>query len=73
MDKWNGHVLIPCQNTKVPSVVPLLILDLYLIHMMGNIMNRIQSFGIEVIRIPASCTYLCQLVDVGMNKSIEQE
>ena len=27
--------------------------------------------GIEVIHIPAGCTYLCQPVDVGINKSIK--
>ena len=39
--------------------------------MMGSIVNRIQSLGIEVIHIPAGCTYLCQPVDVGINKSIK--
>ena len=34
-------------------------------------MNNIQSLGIEVIHIPAGCTYLCQPVDVGINKTIK--
>ena len=33
--------------------------------MMGNIMNWIQLFGIEV-----GCTHVCQPVDIGINKSI---
>ena len=39
--------------------------------MMGNIVNRIQSLGIEVVHIPPGCMYLCQPVDVGINKSIK--
>ena len=27
--------------------------------------------GIEVIHIPAGCTYLCQPIDVGINKPIK--
>jgi hypothetical protein len=34
-------------------------------------MNRIQSLRIEVIHIPVGCTYLCQPVDVGINKSMK--
>ena len=41
--------------------------------MMGNIVNRIQSLGIEVVHIPPGCTYLCQPVDIGINKSIKSK
>jgi hypothetical protein len=71
MNNWIDCVLIPWKNMNAPGVVPLLILDAYRVHMMGNIMNRIQSLGIEVIHIPAGCTYLCQPVDVGINKTIK--
>jgi hypothetical protein len=71
MNKWIDLVLIPWKNTKAPGIVPTLILDAYRVHMMGSIVNRIQSLGIEVIHIPAGCTYLCQPVDVGINKSIK--
>jgi hypothetical protein len=27
--------------------------------------------GIDVIHIPAGCTYLCQLIDIGINKPIK--
>ncbi len=56
---------------KAPGVVPIRILDIFCVHMMGNILNRIQSLRIEVIHIPAGCTYLCQPVDVGINKTIK--
>ncbi len=51
----------------------MLILDAYCIHMMGNIVSQIQSLGIEATLIPAGCTYLCQPVDVGINKSRVRE
>ena len=71
MGKWIDDVLIPWRNKKGPDVIPILILDAYRVHMMGNIMNRIQSLGIEVVHIPWGCTYLCQPVDIGINKSIK--
>ena len=71
MSKWIDVVLIPWRNEKGPDVIPILILDAYRVHMMGNIVNRIQSLGIEVVHIPPGCTYLCQPVDVGINKSIK--
>ena len=39
--------------------------------MMGSVVNSIQSLGIEVIHIPAECMYLCQPMDVGINKTIK--
>ena len=39
--------------------------------MMGNIVNRIQALGIEVVHIHLGCTYLCQPVDIGINKFIK--
>ena len=38
---------------------PLLILDGHCIHQMGSVMNWIHLMGIEVVQIPAGCTYLC--------------
>ena len=71
MSKWIDDVRIPWQNEKGPMVIPILILDAYRFHMMGNIVNRIQSLVIEVVHIPPFCTYLCQPVDGGINKSIK--
>ena len=51
----------------------MLILDAYCVHMMCSVVNRIQSLGIEVQHIPAGCTYLCQPVDVGINRPIKVE
>ncbi len=39
---------------------------------MGSVINRIQAMGIVVIHIPAGCTYLCQPVNVGINKPIKK-
>ena len=71
MNHWNNQVLVSWKMTKPPSVVPILVLDTYCIHMMGTIVNQIQSLGIEVLHIPVGCTYLCQPVDVGLNKLIK--
>jgi hypothetical protein len=65
MLKWIG------QNKKGPDVILILILDAYRVHMMGNIVNWIQSLGIEVVHIPLGCTYLCQPIDIGINKSFK--
>jgi hypothetical protein len=73
MHRWIDLVLIPWKNSRDPSITPLLILDAYRVHMMGSIVNRIQALGIEVQHIPAGCTYLCQPVDVGINRSIKKE
>ena len=73
MHKWIDLVLIPWKNSRDPSITPLLILDAYRVHMMGSIVNRIQALGIEVQHIPAGCTYLCQPVDVGINRSIKKK
>ena len=71
MYKWIDLVLIPWKKSKAPSIVTILVLDTYGIHMIGTIVNRIQSLGIEVLHIPGGCTYLCQPVDVGINKTIK--
>ena len=71
MNKWVDLVPIPWKNTKAPCIIPTLILDTYHVHMMGSIVNHIQLLGIEVIHIPVVFTYLCQPVDVGINKSIK--
>jgi hypothetical protein len=73
MNRWIDLVLIPWKESKVPDIVPIHVLYAYRVHMMGTIVNRIQSLGIEVVHIPPGCTYLCQPVDVGVNKSIKIE
>ena len=39
MNQWIDLVLVPWKNAKAPGIVPLLILDAYRVHMMGNIVN----------------------------------
>ena len=73
MNTWIDLVLIPWKNSRDPGVIPMLVLDAYRVHMMGSVVNRIQSLGIEVQHIPAGCTYLCQPVDVGINRPIKKE
>ena len=35
---------------------------------MASVVNVIQALGVEVEHIPSGCTYLCQPVDIGINK-----
>jgi hypothetical protein len=39
--------------------LPIIILDAYLVHQMGSVVNHIQSMEIEIVHILAGCTYLC--------------
>ncbi len=39
--------------------------------MMGSIVEDIQALGVEVLCIPGGCTYLCQPIDVGVNRPIK--
>ena len=47
MHKWIDDVLIPWKQSRNPDIVPLLVLDAYRVHMMGSILNRIQSLGMR--------------------------
>ena len=71
MNKWIDLVLIPWQNTKAQGIIPLLILDAYHVQMIEKSVNQIQSLRIGIIHTPAACTYLCQYIDVRVNKSIK--
>ena len=35
---------------------------------MASVVNEIQDLGVEVEHIPGGCTYLCQPVNIGINK-----
>jgi hypothetical protein len=75
MHWWIDDILKPWkdeQDIASQSMEPsILSLDAYRVHQMGSVMNRIQGMGIEVVHIPAGCTYLCQPVDVGINKPVK--
>ena len=49
----------------------IIILDANYVHQMGSVVNCIQMMGIEVLYILAGGTYLCQPIDVGINKPIK--
>ena len=55
-----------------PDGVPLVFLDSYHCHIMGSVVMAIQNLGVEVEHIPGGCTYLCQPVDVGVNKPFKK-
>jgi hypothetical protein len=76
MNEWINVVLKSWKANRDknnPSVEPpILVIDAYFMHQMGSVINRIQSKGIEVMHIPAGCTYLCQHIDIGINKPIKR-
>ena len=40
--------------------------------MIGPTVTKTQSLRIEVQHIPGGCTYLCQPIDIGINKPIKK-
>jgi hypothetical protein len=72
MNLWIDKVLQPYLETCPKSIVPILFLDSYRCHMMGSIVDKIQKLGCEIEHIPGGCTYLCQPVDVGVNKPFKK-
>ena len=65
---WVEKVLKPYVESAPEGIVPLLRLDSYCCHVMASVVNEIQDLGVEVEHIPGGCTYLCQPVDIGINK-----
>ena len=63
MNLWIDRVLVPWKNMKNLAIVPLLVLNAYRVHMMGSIVNCIQSLGIEMQHIPVGAhIYASQLM-----------
>ena len=71
MDVWIEKCLSPWKDTLPLDATPLLILDSFRVHMMGPVVEKIQRLGIEVQHIPGGCTYLCQPIDVGVNRPVK--
>ena len=61
-------VLKPYVEPAPEGIVPLLLLDSYHCHVMTSVVNEIQEIGVKVEQIPGGCMYLCQPVDIGINK-----
>ena len=68
MLQWVNKVLKPYVDNAPEGIVPILFLDSYRCHIMSSVVNAVQGLGVEVEHIPGGCTYLCQPVDVGVNK-----
>ena len=65
-------MLKPYVEAAPEGIIPILFLDSYRCHMMSSVVNSIQALGVEVEHIPGGCTYLCQPVDVGINKPFKK-
>ena len=68
MLQWVEKILKPYVDGAPDEVIPLLFLDSYRCHIMGSVVTAIQNLGVKVEHIPGGCMYLCQPVDVGVNK-----
>ena len=69
---WVEKVLKPYVEGAPEGIIPILFLDSYTCHMMSSVVNSIQVLGVGVGHIPGGCTYLCQPVDVGINKPFKK-
>ena len=63
-----GKVRKPYVESAPEGIVPFLLLESYHCHVKASVVNEIQDLRVEVEHIPGSCTYLCQPVDIGVNK-----
>ena len=75
VNEWIDVVLKPWKDDRDatnPSIQqPIIILDAYPVHQMGSVVNHIQATWIKVFHTAVGCTYLCQPIDVGINKPIK--
>ena len=68
MPMWVEKVLKPYVESAPEDLVPLLPLDSYHCHVMASVVNEIMELGVEVEHIQGGCMYLCQPVNIGINK-----
>ena len=68
MLQWVNDILKPHVETAPLGVIPVLLFDSYMCHMMGSIVEAINNLEVQVEHIPGGCTALYQPVYVGFNK-----
>ncbi len=68
MLEWVEHVLAPYVATCPVSIIPILFLDFFKVHLLGSVADTIQSLGVELESIPAGCIGLFQPINTGFNK-----
>lgn len=76
MHEWIDAILEPYkrEDERDPGGLSLmLILDAYYIHLCGSLVNCIQEMCVKVLHIPAGCMYLCQSIDIRVNKTLMRE
>ena len=69
--RWVEEVLKPWAEQAPEHVVPYLLLDSYVCHLMESMVNAIQALGVEIEHVLGGCTVLTQPVDVGINKPLK--
>jgi hypothetical protein len=68
---WVEQILAPYVTTAPPGIKPVLFLDSFRCHMMRPVVQACQDLGVQVEHIPGGCTFLCQPVDIGVNKPLK--
>lgn len=70
---WVDEILAPYVAGAPDEVEPVLILDAFKVHTMFSVVDAIQALGVRIEIIPSGCTFLCQPVDIGINKPIKED
>jgi hypothetical protein len=68
MLKWVEQILAPYVATAPTSIIPILFLDSFMVHLLGSIADAIHNLGIKIEFIPGGCIRLLQSIDIGINK-----
>ena len=71
MNLWIWQILELYLATAPANVHPVILLDTYCCHIMGNIVCTIEALGCQVEHIPPGCTPLCQPIDIGVCKPLK--
>ena len=69
MLRWIDEVIVPHLQQKAAGAPVLLFLDAFTAHHTQAVLNKLDSMGVRVIKIPEGCTWLVQPVDVGIGKT----
>ena len=68
MLEWVNTTLAPYTAMAPISIIPILFIDSFKVHMLGSMAEAIHKLGVEIKFILPGCTGLIQPINVGFNK-----
>ena len=71
MVDWVQEILTLYIANVPHRIVPIILLNDFIVHKTSRVVDAIQQLGIKVEFIPPGCTGMVQPVDVGYNKSLK--